>query len=149
MYFTRWASWCTDARVARSVTIAPICANRRVPDRGRRLVGIGVERPDEGDARIVWHPPRFESLDCECGAEADHVGGGDGDRDRRIRAPARDPEDGLRHRQAMAPPVWGVVTWLLQHRERGGTQRDACRRLDVEGGHFTEQPRRDTMALHL
>ncbi len=85
----------------------------------------------------------------ECSAEADHVGGGDGDRDRRIRARTRDSEHGLRHRQAVTPPIRRVVTGLLQHRQRGGAQDDACRGFDVEAGDFAEQRRGDTLALHL
>ena len=103
----------------------------------------------DADAGVVGHPPRVERPNGERSAEADHVGGGDRDRDGRISARTRHPEHGLGHRQAVTPPIRRVVTRFLQHRQRGGAQDDASRGLDVEAGHVAEQRRGDTLALDL
>ena len=127
----------------------PELLDRCVPHRGRRPIGIGLERCGDGDARVVGRPPRVEWSNGKCSAEADDVGGGDGDRDRRIRGThAR-----LRARPA-ASSGSDSTRMARDHRApAASTARrradDACRGFHVEAGDFAEQPGGDTLALHL
>ena len=47
MYFTRWASWWTDALVASSVVIVADLVHRRVPHRRRGMFRLVFQRRGE------------------------------------------------------------------------------------------------------